>query len=329
MNVLVTGMGGVGVNVARIFSEKGYTVTCYDIVPREIDLLQEMDDKIKLVRGDILDFSQLLEVVRSNEIDGIIHTAIMYPIRHEVPDTVFRITIEGYKNILEVSRIEDLKVVFMSTNAVYGPQPDMTPIKEDDPVPRSYGEDKWMMPNLYITIKVAGEHLTQGYNKVYGLKTLIMRTSEIFGPGERTSYRSIPLFIDEIIKSGSLKLESGAEHSKDYTYAKDLSKAMVTAYEMENLPHRIFNLSGGQLYSLKEVADAVMEAIPGSQIEVGPGLVNPEGKDYEGMRAWINSIWSTGPLDITRAKQELNYSPTPFRQAIQEYATYMKTGKYQ
>ncbi len=159
MSVLVIGMGGVGVNVARKFADEGYKVVCYDIAPRRgIDFLEEANDKIVFVRGDALDIPYMLETVRKHQVEGIIHTAIAYPLPFKAPNSVFRGTIEMQKDILEVARLENLKVVSMSSEAVYGPQPDLNPMREDDPTSRAWStEPNWRMADLYLTTKVCCE----------------------------------------------------------------------------------------------------------------------------------------------------------------------------
>jgi len=326
MSVLVTGMGGVGVNVARKFVDEGYKVVCYDIAPRRgIDFLEKAGDKIAFVRGDVLDLPHMLETVRNYQVEGIIHTAIVYPLPLKTPNSVFRGTIEMQKDVLEVSRLEDLKVISMSSEAVYGPQPDLNPMKEDDPTPRSWSaEPKWRMASLYIAIKVCCEQLMKAYHYVYGLDTVIVRSCEVFGPAERTIHRPIPYFLMKALRGEPIKLESGGDHVKDYTYARDLANGIFSSYTIRPLKHRVFNITGGKIISLYEVAEAVKEAVPGATIELGPGELKAEGETHRALRDHMNSIWSHGPCDISRASAELKYRPTPFRQAVIEYADYLR-----
>jgi len=326
MSVLVTGMGSVGVNVARRFVDEGYEVVCYDVAPRRgIDFLEEVGDRVEFVRGDILDIPRMLETVRRKRVEGIIHTAIIYPLLVETPDSVFRVTVEGQKNVLEVARLEELKVVAMSSDAVYGPRPDMTPCREDDPTPMTWWADpRWRMINLYIAVKLCGEQLMLAYNTVYGLDTVVVRPCEVFGPGERTVNRPIPYFSMKALRGEPVQLESGGDHAKDFTYAKDLAKGIFSAYAAKPLRHRVFNITGGRLVTLREVAEAVGEAVPGARIELGPGLLNPEVETHRELRAELSTIWTRGPCDITRAREDLGYQPTPFKQAVREYVEWLR-----
>jgi len=324
--VLVTGMGGVGVNVGRKFVDEGYEVVFYDLVPRRgIDFLEEVKDRIEFVRGDVLDLPYLLEIVVKHDVEGIIHTAIIYPLTIETPDSVFRIAVEGTKNVLEVARLRDLKVVFLSSEAVYGPQPGLNPMREDDPTPRTWNiEPRWRMATLYVGIKTIGEKLMQTYHHVYGLDTVSIRPCEVFGLAEHTMNRPIPYFLKNALLGTLICFESGAIHAKDYTYARDLAKGIFSAYTSRPLIHRVFNITGGELISLQEVAEAVRQSIPGAEIQLGPGELSAEGETHREVRAHMNSIWPHGPCDITRAREELGYEPTPFKQAIKEYAEYLK-----
>ncbi|MEM2904952.1 MAG: NAD(P)-dependent oxidoreductase [Candidatus Bathyarchaeia archaeon] len=326
MSVIVTGMGGVGVNVAKRFLDEGYRVVCYDVTPRRgIDLLEEAGSKVTFVRGDLLDLPFLLETVRSHEAEGIIHTAIIYPLPFERPTSVFRGTVEMQQVVLEAARLEDLKVVSMSSEAVYGPQPDLRPLREDDPTPRAWSTNPaWRMADLYIAVKVAGEQLSQAYHYVYGLDTVVIRSAEVFGPAEHTVHRPIPYFAAKAIRKEPVRIESGGDHAKEYTYAKDLARGIYAAYTVRPLKNRVFNVTGGRLVSLREVAEAVKRAVPGAVVELGPGELKPEGGEHQGLRAHMNSIWGHGPCDLSRAREELGYEPTPFEEAVKDYVAWLR-----
>ena len=83
MSVLVTGVNGlVGAHVARILAEQGHRVIGHDLNPHgELAYYPEVEKAITVVWGDMTQWSHLLEVVETHQVEGVIHLA---SVRNEV-----------------------------------------------------------------------------------------------------------------------------------------------------------------------------------------------------------------------------------------------------
>ena len=102
----------------------------------------------------------------------------------------------------------------------------------------------------------------------------------------------------------------------DWTYVRDAAHGAVLAFDKPQLRERLFNISSGVAYSVKEVLEVVhryspvaskVEIGPG-KVEIGPGMVLDRG----------------GPMDISRARSELGFEPRySLEEGVKEYATWL------
>ena len=84
-----------------------------------------------------------------------------------------------------------------------------------------------------------------------------------------------------------------------------MAQAITRACAADDLENRVFNIGSGELRTLKEFADIIKKYKPDADVRVGEEP-NPA---YPFM----------GPVDISRAREELNYKPTPFSECIDDY----------
>jgi len=90
----------------------------------------------------------------------------------------------------------------------------------------------------------------------------------------------------------------GGDQVDDLIYVDDAAEGLVLAALADKLPHSAYNIASGKGRTLRQFADAVRGAIPGADIELGPGL-NPLG--FAVNRAAI--------FAITRAQQDFGFVP--------------------
>ena len=96
-------------------------------------------------------------------------------------------------------------------------------------------------------------------------------------------------------------MPDGADHLMDWTYAEDVAQGIFLAYSVRPIKHRIFNISQGKNVPLKELAQVVMDLVPGSKIKLGPG-------PFEMLTKSLGPPMR-GPGDISLAREELGYNP--------------------
>jgi len=287
MRFLITGgTGFIGSYVARELVGRGDEIVAYDLYPR-MDLIRDIADKVKVVRGDTSDFVELSDAVKANHIDKIIHMAfLLISDSRENPPRALRVNCVGSNNVLEAARRFDLKrVVVASSTAVYaggslyGKQ--------------AVNEDSLIKPNtLYGAFKVLNEFITDHYYEQYGIETINLRPTVVYGYGRQ---RGGFTFANDIIQypaSGKPAEIPYGNMDIDWNYVKDCAKAFVLASDTKMPKHRAFNI-GGECRSFRDAAAIVKKYILNAQITLGDKSLD-----------WVSRY------DITRAREELGYKPS-------------------
>jgi len=303
-------MGFVGGHIALKFMEEGYKAILYDIAELEIDILQDKRDQWQFVLGDVRDWRNVLETARIHEIEGIIHAALLYP-----PGYVglTKPNFDACYNLLEVCRLEQLKFVFISSNAAYGYRPDSTPMVETDLAPILSGA----LLDEYGAMKQMCEALTTMYHVLLGVDSVSCRTSWVYGPGARQCWYP-QWFLANALTGNPVKFDTGGEHKTDYTYAKDTALGVYLAFTVRPLKHHLYNITSGKKVSAREAVDTVKRIIAGADIEIGSGQME------RGLGIPLLHPLQAGTMQITRAEGDLGYTTTSLEQGLRETAEWYK-----
>jgi len=297
MSILVTGVNGlVGTHVARILVENGFDVVGHDLNRSgELAFYPEIAQAVTFVWGDITQPFHLLETVEKHRVEGVIHLASL---RNEVlykalPAELLRVNLAGVQNLLELARLGKIgRIVFASTAAVYGKMDDPeAPIPEDAP----------QNPiGIYANSKAMCESLFRCYRNVYGVDSIIIRPSRVWGRLANLDTlefgNPISSFIEKVLKGSPIHDPSGADFGGDFSYAPDVALGFYRAWVTPDPAHRVYNISPGKFYRLSEVAEILRELVPGADISIGPGML-----------PYITQSPARGPLDIRRAEADLDY----------------------
>ena len=301
--ILVTGgTGFIGVFATEALTNRGAEVVCFDLRLPEIKR-----DDITFVEGDVTSSKVLTTIIQDKRIDTIVHLAgFGTTMVQSNPELGVRVNIMGMSSILEVARMTKLKVVFTSSIGVYG----RIMAKEA----RGAGEDGEVNPvTVYGAGKLLCEKMGQAYAQNYGVKFVALRLMAVYGFTD-LARRGVehPTFSDharrliELPLAGqSVVVEKGGRQPCDFVYVKDVAQAITETCAAGDLKHGVFNIGSGELRTLTEFADIIKHYKPDADVRVGE---EPDSA-YPFM----------GPVDISRAIEELNYKPTPFSECIHDY----------
>jgi len=268
-------------------------VTAYDNL--STGHADNLPDGAQLIEADIRDLGDLQTAMMGH--DAVIHLAAQALVPESVknPQKTYDINIGGGYNVLTAMKELGIKkLVYSSTAAVYGEQTKM-PISEDAP--------KHPI-NPYGATKLALEHLAHAYHVNYGLNVTVFRYFNPFGPGEHhdPETHAIPNFMRAIRDDKPIPLYWGGEQIRDFFYVKDLAQAHVDALKLKGFQE--YNLGSGEGIKVKDLVKLLFK-VTGSDVSL---------KDL-GKRAGDPPELRAG---ISRAQKELNWQPTPLRDALAE-----------
>lgn len=270
--VLVTGGAGyIGSHTVGELLERGYHVTVYDDLSRGHP---EHIPGVSLVIGEMSDTEALLDLLKSQHFDAVIHFAAESLVGESVanPDKYFRRNVVGGLSLFSAMvRAGVKKLVFSSSAAVYG-EPDAVPITEDAPLrPLSpYGETKVIL-----------ERALAWYDKAYGLRSISLRyfnaagadSSGIRGEDHDPETHLIPLVIQAVLTGKPITVYGDDYPTpdgtpiRDYVHVTDLARAHVLALKALDLgaPTQAVNLGTGKGFSVMEVIREV-EKVSGQKV---------------------------------------------------------------
>jgi UDP-glucose 4-epimerase len=305
MNILITGAGLIGSNAARHAVDAGNKVVLFDLSPNR-DYIQKVvgQDKADVVAADMRDLPALLSAMEKFSVDTVVHTAGLIGGRvQENSYTGATNNILGTINVLEASRLRKLRrVVYVSTFGVYE-RGKITEgvIKETHPIGGH---------NLYATTKVCSEHLVHAYAAMYNLDTVIIRPGGVFGRGFYVGGSTVGMVMRDlatnIIKGGPITIDARTYGPNEYVYGKDVGLALFLACQAQSPKQRIYNAGTGTVHGADELALAVKELAPKSDVKVS-------GTSIADKRRSI-------PMDISMSKAELGYAPKfPLKEALRDY----------
>ena len=316
MKILITGGAGfIGVNCAAYFSRRGDQVILFDNLSRRgaeqnASWLAEKYP-CRLVRGDIRNVDELAQLFRQEgPFDLILHLAAQVAVTTSVanPREDFEINAWGTFNLLEAVRLLNPRAVFIyaSTNKVYGGMEDLR-IGEvagryaylDQP-----GGIEETRPldfhSPYGCSKGAADQYCRDYHRIYGLRTVVIRQSCIYGYHQFgiEDQGWVAWFCIAALLDRPITIYGDGKQVRDVLFVDDLVSLYDRTYQnIELTSGRIYNVGGGPEHTLS-LHDLLgqLEILKGGKIPVR----------YDDWRPGDQRVYVS---NIQRAKAELGWTP--------------------
>ncbi len=276
--ILVTGGAGyIGSHTVLQLADRGYDVVVVDNLVR--GFRDAVDPKLLRV-ADVHDPDALAAIFAEKPVDAVIHFAAFTYVGESMqkPEIYFANNTGGSLALFTAMQKAGVKhAVFSSTAAVYG-MPSQSPIPETLP---------YAPINPYGESKVMTEHLLDWFDRIYGVRSVILRYFNAAGgdpqgrAGERHNPEThlIPLLLGAIA-SGKPVTIFGEDYPtpdgtcvRDYIHVTDLAEAHILAVEalLAGAASNKFNVGTGTGFSIRQVIDSV-ERVSGKKVPftVGP-----------------------------------------------------------
>lgn len=259
MRVLVTGgLGFVGAHVTRKLAAEGGQVTVLDNgfngTPTSLQ-----GAPVRLVEGSVTDPDLVCDLVGGADL--IFHMAAQSIIASpEDPRADFAANFNGTLNVLMAMKErprDACRMVYTSSASVYGNARHI-PTSEDD---------GFAVLSPYAASKLAGEHYCQAFRETYGVRSAILRYSNVYGPGQtaQNPYCGvIGKFIELALAGQTIQIHGDGEQTRDFTYVDDAVEATLLAGLEPAALGDVFNVGTGSEYSLNRVAELVRQATGGT-----------------------------------------------------------------
>ena len=155
--------------------------------------------------------------------------------------------IEDAINLLELAKEQDAKFILASTSSIYNGLP--LPWREDI---------KPKVSDYYTEARYCIERLLELYNKLYGLRGVVLRLFSVYGPREESKGRYanvISQFIWAMLKDKQPIIYGDGEQTRDFIYVSDVVRAFLLAMDYERSEFEIFNVGTGKETSFNELVN--------------------------------------------------------------------------
>ncbi len=318
MNVLVTGgVGFIGSNVARAHLDRGDAVWVYDNFSRagaqqNLDWLRKAGrGRLEVATGDVADAAAMEAAVVQARPARLYHMAGQVAVTTSVQDprTDFEGNALGTFNVLEAVRraAPEAVVLYASTNKVYGAMSDLA--VEEGPtryrfrdLPHGVAEDRPLdFHSPYGCSKGCGDQYARDYARIYGLRTVVLRQSCIyglrqFGVEDQGWMAHLALAARE---RRPITVFGSGKQVRDVLWIGDLLAAYEAAAErIDEVAGDVFNIGGGPAHSVSVWAEMRprLEALCGRSLEAA---FRPERPGDQ--RVYIS--------DIRKAGRRLGWAP--------------------
>ena len=314
---LITGGAGfIGSNYVHRLVQRGEKVTIYDNLSRagarkNLDWLRESfgEDSFNVIVGDVRDASRIAEAAR--DADVIVHLAGQVAVTTSVidPRADFESNAIGTFNTLEAARLSGRDPIFLysSTNKVYGGMEGVKLVEE---------ATRWRYKDLvngcpetqpldfhspYGCSKGTGDQYVRDYARIYGLRSVVLRQSCIYGPRQFgiEDQGWVAWFIIAAVTGRPITIYGDGKQVRDILNVEDLMNAYDAAIQKIDIAlGNVYNLGGGPANVMSVWAEfgPILERLCGGTIEIARGDWRPGDQ-----RVFY--------ADINKAERELGWKP--------------------
>jgi UDP-glucose 4-epimerase len=289
MKILLTGgCGFIGVNLLDYFQKNtsDKIIVMDNLSVGKSEYLKEFD--VEFVEGDIRDANLVNHLMK--KVDAVIHLAADTRVIDSIqnPDYNFDVNVTGTYNLLCSARNHDVeKFVMASTGgAIVG---EASPPVHEKMVPRPISP--------YGASKLCGEAYCSAFAGAYGMKTICLRFSNVYGPRSYHKGSVIAHFFKQILQRAPLIIYGDGDQTRDFIYVEDLCEVIQGA---------LFVKDGGQAYqlgtgvetSVNELVELITHCVQNSytfKIDYAPARKGEIIRNF---------------ADISLARTDLGFSPS-------------------
>jgi len=256
-HVLVTGGAGfLGSHLCEKLLVEGAKVRALDIFTsgRQTNL-GTVAGQMELLRCNIACEESVVKAAK--DVDAVVHLAFPMALRHRSIETqTLTEILAGLLHLIKAALLNNALLVYVSSIAVYG-DGKYSPIDENHPLEPVL---------IHGAVKLAGENFCRTLAQSHGLRAVLLRVADIYGP--RNARVSVPIkFLIQAMRNEPLTVYGDGSDSRTYTFAADFTEAVVLSLLQPAAAGEIFNIGGDECVSMADLAFTVKK-VTGSESPV-------------------------------------------------------------
>tara|TARA_Y100000289_G_C3923879_1_gene152110 strand:- start:953 stop:1849 length:897 start_codon:yes stop_codon:yes gene_type:complete len=266
MKSLVTGGAGfIGSNLVETLLGVGHTVVCVDNESSDAHDKPYWNNNSINIRGDIRDYTLMSSAMK--DVDFVFHLAAEARIQPAIENPINAVSVNdlGTATVLQCARENQIKkFMFSSTSAAYG--------RNNSPNVETQQPDAL---NPYSVTKLNGENLCKMYTELFGLRTVIFRYFNVYGPRQPVRGQYAPvlgIFKRQKDAGEKLTIVGDGNQRRDFVHVEDVARANVMAALGDpsgDVYGEVYNVGTGKNFSVNEIAEMFQH--PKTYIAPRPG----------------------------------------------------------
>lgn len=324
-SLLVTGAAGfIGANFVHYWMQQhpDDRVVAYDALTyagnRANLAAVESDERFSFVHADICDYDRVLETLRANNIDTVVHFAAESHVDRSItgPDAFIQTNVVGTYTLLKAAREFWLatgsgkphRFHHVSTDEVYGS------LSADAP---GFHEQQKYEPNSpYSASKAGSDHLVRAYHHTFGLQVTTSNCSNNYGPYHFPE-KLIPLCLTNILRGRSLPVYGDGSNIRDWLYVEDHCRGIELVLE-KGAVGETYNIGGNNEWNNLDIVHLLcdqMDARFADDGDLAKRFPDAPGSGGGSARELITFVkdraghdWRYA-IDASRIMGELGYRP--------------------
>jgi UDP-glucose 4-epimerase len=285
---LITGGAGfIGTNLARVLLLHGFKVRVLDDLSagRAADLA---DLPLELLVGDIRDAKighQAIEGVAA-VVHLAAHTGVVESVADPGPN--MSVNVAGTLNLLQIAvRQKVERFIFASTGGAIVGQ--VTPPVHEEMLPCPISP--------YGASKLAGEGYCSAFWGSYGLKTIALRFSNIYGPFSYHKGSVVAKFFRQVQAGKELTIFGTGDQTRDFLYVEDLCQGIMAAFQADLPFGESIQLGTGRETSINKLVELMRRQLGAEHfppVRYAPPRIGEVERNF---------------VSIAKAKRYLAFSP--------------------
>jgi len=214
-----------------------------------------LPQEVEQLVGDISDRKSFCDILQSSDVDLVFHLAGDSQVRQDAPQETFEANTLGTLNILDAVRQHSSNslVIVLSTAALSV-------------------KDSAATGSTYVVSKECAERISLHYRDSYSLDVIVVRATNIYGPGDRNGNRLVPSIFHGALEDPELSLRGHPDSELNLLYVRDAVDALM---QMASHRDAFLNLGSPSLLcaqnavKVSTIVDFIADAI-GRPIRLNP-----------------------------------------------------------
>ena len=270
MNILILGGAGfIGTNLVKMSLQKGkHHLTVVDsldpLFKSNLNNLKKDLNKITFIKGDIRNKKLMAKIVKNQE--AIINCAAQtsHPLSLKNPLVDVEINCLGTLTVLEAIKEYNpaAKFIYVSSSTLIGKAVSETVDEKHSERPL----------DIYSANKGVAEKYCYIYHRVYGLKTVSLRFSNVYGPYGKNSpdFGFINYFINRAYNNKEIPIYGSGEQIRNVMYVEDVCELLYKSIFLNTIYGDVYFAVHREHYSILEIAKTIISVFDKGKIKKIP-----------------------------------------------------------